>query len=348
MLSKAYIINQYRNLGYSIVNTDVYGIVCAYRPDIQPQHVIVICDNRANYILTKTNTDRLKRIILDNINMPPTISDDMLFLILNNWKEPALIRKNHVHVNVFLLRQYHGHISASLKSEFDILSKILRVQKLAESKNSLQLLTFSGFYRIRATYIILVLTMLMYQYTAGKDGLWGISRDSVIKNGEYSRLISYMFAHANILHLASNLCALFFIGRLLERRSGALRLIFIYLFSGIIGGLVSITYSPVGSVFTVGASGAIYGLFGALFAKILMQNKYERDMSLSVLAVMIASSLYAGIRLLGTDNLCHIGGLIAGFLFMVFFQLCDMIEASTRSIWLQEYFNRRIVFRDGL
>lgn len=348
MLSKTYIINQYRNLGYVTVNTNVHGIVCAYNPHLQPQRVVVICDNRANYILTKTNTDRVKSIVRESISMPKTISDEMLFIILNNWKEPALIRKNHVHVNVYNLKQYHGYISRSLRAEYDILSRILKVQKMAESKNNLRLLTFSSLYKVWATYMILALTLLMYQYTARNESIWGISRIAVMENGEYGRLFRYLFAHANLLHLAGNMFSLFIIGRLLERKIGALKLICIYFLSGIAGAIVSITYSLDASVYTIGASGAVYGLFGALFAKVLMENKYERDLSLPVLAVTIISSLYAGIRLLGTDNLCHVGGLVAGFLVMVIFQLCDMIEASEKSIRLQEYFNKRIVFRDGL
>lgn len=348
MLSKTYIINQYRNIGYVTIKTDIHGIVCAYDPHSQPQRVVVICDNRANYILTRTNTDRLRSIIRESISMPETISNEMLFIILNNWKESALIRKNHVHVNVYTLKQYHGHISKSLRTEYDILSRILKVQKMAESKNGLRLMTFSSIYRVWATYIILALTLFMYQYTAQNESMWGISRTAIMGNGEYERLFRYLFAHVNLLHLAGNVFSLFIIGRLLERKVGALKLVSIYFLSGIAGAIVSITYSLDASVYTIGASGAVYGLFGALFAKVLMENKYERNLSLPVLAMTIISSLYAGIRLLETDNLCHIGGLVTGFLAMVLFQLCDMIEALEKSIKLQEYFNKRIVFGDGL
>lgn len=348
MLSKTYIINQYRNLGYVTVKTDIQGVVCAYNPKLQPQKVVVICDNRANYILTKTNTDKIKTIIRESVSIPDTISDEMLFVILNNWREIALMRKNHVHVNVCSLKKYRGRISSSLRAEYYILSKILTVQKMAECKNSLRWMSTVKSYPVCATYMIFALTLVMYQYTAANTDIWGISYNTVMENGEYGRLCRYLFAHTGVLHLLGNMFFLFIIGRLLERKIGAIKFTCLYFISGIAGAIVSMAYSLDASAYTIGASGAVYGLLGALFVKVLMENRFERNLSLPTLAVIIISSLYAGIRLAGTDNFCHIGGLAAGSIAMLIIQLCDMIEVSVKSIRLQEFFNKRIVFQDGL
>lgn len=346
MLTATYIINQYTNSGYLTICTDVRGVACVYNPSVRPYHFVVICDNRSNYIWTKANTAQIKRVIKESIRTPDDVSEDMIFLILNNWKESALIGKDHIHINIHDSKVYHGRRSSSLKDEYRMLFSILHAYQRTRVKDELKHHLFCEGYKVWVVYFLAAVTAFAYQYTAGKAKQYGFSPDSVLIEGEYGRMISYLFIHGNILHLVGNIAALLVIGRLLEQRIGAAKLLGIYFLSGISGAIVSMGYSAAQS-YTVGASGAIYGLFSALIIKVIMDKKYEKHLSVPILMVTLIFSLFASVRLVGTDNLCHIGGVAAGCIFMVIFNLCDMIESAVRSIRLQQYFNRRIIFRDG-
>ena len=80
--------------------------------------------------------------------------------------------------------------------------------------------------------------------------------------GEYWRVLTAMFLHANLLHLALNMLSLYIIGRAIEAFYGPFRYLIIYLLSGIVGGICTFFLQP--DALVVGASGAIFGIFGAL------------------------------------------------------------------------------------
>ncbi len=137
---------------------------------------------------------------------------------------------------------------------------------------------------------------------------------SVSLYGEYGRIIWSMFLHSDMEHIFNNMVILFFLGEMIEKEIGHIRYIILYLCSGIGGGLLSLAYKYLmhdisGSV---GASGAIFGLDGALLAIILFSNRNLATPSRVIL--MIAYSLYSGFTGENIDNAAHVGGLITGFL----------------------------------
>lgn len=152
----------------------------------------------------------------------------------------------------------------------------------------------------------------------------------VLKHGEYYRLITHMFLHADIEHLFNNMLLLFFIGSALEGLVKKYQYLLIYFFSGIAAGVVSIVYSEniynqlnsfvaefyQGSI-SVGASGAIFGVVGA-FAYIAIKNKGKIDgFSSRRMLLFIVLSLYSGFTSQGIDNAAHVGGLVSGFLLAI-------------------------------
>src|SRR5215470_17955331 len=84
-----------------------------------------------------------------------------------------------------------------------------------------------------------------------------------VATGEYYRLFTYMFLHYGLIHLATNMVSLLVLGRALEAALGPLRFTVLYLVAGLGGGVACYVFTPTGG--TVGASGAIFGLFAALF-----------------------------------------------------------------------------------
>ncbi|MEJ2732662.1 MAG: rhomboid family intramembrane serine protease [Anaerolineae bacterium] len=134
----------------------------------------------------------------------------------------------------------------------------------------------------------------------------------LIAAGEYWRLFTSMFLHIGIMHLAFNGYALLVIGTELERLFGHSRFLAIYFLSGLMGSLASYAFSY---SLAAGASGAIFGLIGALGAFFAIHRErlgtWGRNRLINI-AFLIALNLFLGFTQPGIDNLAHIGGLLAG------------------------------------
>ena len=131
-----------------------------------------------------------------------------------------------------------------------------------------------------------------------------------IRAGQYYRLITGIFLHHDIWHIMFNCYALYVIGYQVENFLGRWKFLIIYLFSGIIGSLFSITFS--GGVGSVGASGAIFGLMGALLYFGYYYRVYLGNIVKSQILPLVILNLALGFILPGVDNFAHIGGLIGG------------------------------------
>lgn len=130
------------------------------------------------------------------------------------------------------------------------------------------------------------------------------------------RLFTSMFLHFGIDHLFNNMLVLAVMGKYLEKHIGKRKYLFIYLIAGLIGNIVSLylnIYQHTFNVVSAGASGAIFGVIGAILCIIIKNYGRIEDLSLSQVLFMITLSVYTGVISQGVDNGAHIGGLIAGF-----------------------------------
>lgn len=141
----------------------------------------------------------------------------------------------------------------------------------------------------------------------------------MIERGEYYRIFTSMFLHFGFDHLLNNMVILAAIGWNLEYEIGQLKFMILYLFSGLGGNLLSAYWDiRVGDyAVSAGASGAIFGVIGALLYVAIRNRGRIGDISGKGLVFMIILSLYYGYSSGGVDNMAHIGGLIAGFLLSV-------------------------------
>lgn len=141
----------------------------------------------------------------------------------------------------------------------------------------------------------------------------------ITQEHEYYRIITSMFLHFGIEHLLNNMVMLGALGWNLELEIGKLRYFIIYMISGIAGNVLSLYIGVSSSEYAVsaGASGAIFGLMGALFYVAIRNRGRLGRISGKGMFIMIALSLYFGITSGGVDNAAHIGGLICGFLLSV-------------------------------
>lgn len=144
----------------------------------------------------------------------------------------------------------------------------------------------------------------------------GLFWPAVICGHEYWRLITSMFVHSGAEHLINNMTLLCFAGMLLEERIGHVKFILLYFISGILAGLVSMSYNILNEklIVSIGASGAIFGIVGALACFICFSKTMKEHIKSTRLFIFIGLSIYCGAGGSDVDNMAHIGGLIAGFL----------------------------------
>ena len=142
---------------------------------------------------------------------------------------------------------------------------------------------------------------------------------AVLEGKEYYRLVTAMFMHFGISHLLNNMVLLGALGWNLELEVGKVRFVIIYLISGIGGNVLSLYHGLSTETYAVsaGASGAIFGLMGALLYVVIANRGRLGRLSGKGLLFMVALSLYFGLTSSGVDNWAHIGGLISGFILAV-------------------------------
>lgn len=131
------------------------------------------------------------------------------------------------------------------------------------------------------------------------------------------RLFTSMFLHFGIDHLVNNMFVLLVMGHYLEKYVGKGKYLFIYIGAGIIGNLASLYMSiqhHMLDVVSAGASGAIFGVTGAIVCILLKNRGRLEDLTLQQIIIMVALNVYNGMVSQGIDQAAHIGGLIGGFL----------------------------------
>jgi len=141
---------------------------------------------------------------------------------------------------------------------------------------------------------------------------WGAKFTPAIRAGQPWRLITAMFLHAGVLHLAVNSYSLHNLGNVVERLFGTPRFALIYLIGGVWGSLAS-TFMSDPRVLGVGASGAIFGLAGCLFYFGLRYPDHFRVLAGWRFIAIVLVNLLIGFSSSHIDGYAHIGGLVGGF-----------------------------------
>lgn len=164
-------------------------------------------------------------------------------------------------------------------------------------------------------FINILIFLAMYLFGNGSEDsitllTFGANyRPLILEFNQYYRLIASSFLHIGILHLLFNMYALYIIGAQIENFYGKVKYLIIYLGSAIIGSLLSICFHD---GISAGASGAIFGLLGAILYFGYHYRLYLGNVLQSQIIPIIVLNLFLGFITPGIDNACHIGGLISG------------------------------------
>lgn len=143
-------------------------------------------------------------------------------------------------------------------------------------------------------------------------GAFGVRE--LLQGGIY-RLFTSMFLHGSVQHLFSNMIVLYYVGEMVEREMGSFPYAVLYLLSGLAGNVFSAGYELMTGNFgsSVGASGAVFGVEGALLLLVMLHRGRLSTMTAGRVAFAIAFSLYCGFTSIGVNNAAHVGGVLMGF-----------------------------------
>ena len=145
---------------------------------------------------------------------------------------------------------------------------------------------------------------------------WGANFGPLTVSGQWWRLLTCVFIHGGLLHIAFNMWCLWDLGRLAESIYGHWTFAAVYLISGLSASLASVIWNPV--VLSVGASGAIFGIAGALIASFYLGEfslpRAAMTGTLRSVVMFVGYNLFFGVVIARTDNAAHVGGLVMGLI----------------------------------
>ena len=240
--------------------------------------------------------------------------------ILNN--DDVLITKEKDINNPKLVSAFPDIVEKTNRKE-DGLEYFIKVtdniNKKNEKRNKIAEKIFSYKQPI-VTYIIIAICIILFilmELSGGSTNSqtllkYGANLDVLVKNGEYYRLFTCIFLHIGIMHLLCNMYSLYIIGREVENLFGKIKYIIIFILSGIFGSIMSLAFTH--NTISAGASGAIFGLLGALLYFGMHYRTYLGEAIKRSIIPIIVINLIIGFFAEGVDLAAHIGGLVGGVL----------------------------------
>lgn len=168
------------------------------------------------------------------------------------------------------------------------------------------------------TYALIALNIMVYLFMIlyDVDGTYFTALANnyeFVQNGQFYRLLTSMFLHADIIHIGCNMYALYILGPQVERYYGKTKFLCIYLLSGILGSIFSCAFMSADTI-SMGASGAIFGLLGSIAYFTYYYRATLQGLLRSQVLPAILLNLAIGFMVPGIDISGHIGGLIGGVL----------------------------------
>ncbi|MDE5421534.1 rhomboid family intramembrane serine protease [Ancylomarina sp. DW003] len=200
-----------------------------------------------------------------------------------------------------------------------------RVERKRTLKESVELLIPSKTYFYTPIIIYLNILVFIVMTLSGVHPIepsvealiqWGGNLREITLGGQQWRLLTSVFLHSGLIHLLMNMYALIYIGRLLETKVGNNRYIIAYIATGLFASIASISFND--NIVSVGASGAIFGMYGLFLSLLALKGinlpKESRKDLISSILFFIGYNLFYGFVKEGIDNAAHIGGLLSGFI----------------------------------
>ena len=288
----------------------------------------------------KNDTYKAKQIMKSIRKNTLSFRMNMLNLLLDTGD--AVTKFDIAHIETIKIDQINDFKKNKVVNEFfpDVKNNILNEKmdpidfyKLTEDMNEKTIKNEKKLAKIFSpkkpviTYALMTINVVIYLALAmfDQNGVitYNLTNNSLlVKSGQIYRLLTCMFLHADIMHLVFNMYALYVVGPQVERYYGKGRFALIYFVSGLLGSLFSCVFSSE-EVFSLGASGAIFGLFGSIAYFTYYYRATLQGFLRSQILPVILINLVLGFIIPGIDISAHIGGLIGGILVSMFIGIGD-------------------------
>ncbi|WP_242846418.1 rhomboid family intramembrane serine protease [Clostridium botulinum] len=229
-----------------------------------------------------------------------------------NWNVIAENYKN----NIIVISEKKNTVLYFCKNTVTLASQIQYILENMKKSKSIKDKIFNS----KITTALIIINIITYIITAilSKNILdsdirvlifLGAKENTLIASGQYYRLITCMFLHGGLMHLILNMYALKALGPMIEKSYGKMKYVIIYLVGGLISSISSYIFS---NGVSIGASGAIFSLLGAILVlTIKMRSVAGKDVIKNVVSVIVIN-IFIGLAIPNIDNFAHIGGLLGG------------------------------------
>ncbi|URZ05745.1 rhomboid family intramembrane serine protease [Clostridium felsineum] len=326
--SEKYIIESLCNRGQCSLEEFIYG-----QKQLEFWGVSFVHNEILNYVIF-SDEDKFKYIDYSNIRdkkIEDINSENIIKVLLvdnnNSWKQYA---EDHGKGKLIVINHLQNSIVYADKTGTNITQILgLFLNELKTSKQK----TKSN---MTITWALIIVNVIVYGVTALLSqnifninnnvlNLMGAKNDLLIDSGQYYRLITCMFLHGSIIHIASNMYSLYCMGYMLEEIYGKVKYLAIYFVSGITASIFSYFFSRGG--ISVGASGAIFGLLGAAFIFGFKLRKRIGKGLLTNIASVLALNIFISVSVPNIDIFAHMGGFIGGVI---------IATILGRKIWIKQ------------
>lgn len=285
-------------------------------------------DNIVRQIKKKTFSLKVNTLnILLNVNEDLSLEEEV-----KNIKDVLLPDSSTTITNKDILEAFPDINDKMLNdsSGVDLIMSVTKdINEKTERENRIYEKTFKP-KKIVMTPLLIFICLFVFGVSLFLDGLGALTGVSnvvglllganympLVLNGQVWRLVTCIFVHWSLLHLFVNMYSLYILGTQMETFIGKWKFLILFIGSGICGSLLSLVVSG-GNVISGGASGAIFGLLGALLYFGYHYRNYLGNAIRSQIIPIILINLGIGfISGLNIDNACHIGGLLGGYLLMM-------------------------------
>jgi rhomboid protease GluP len=316
--------------GYHKIGTNVPEFSLCFQGDLNLVEVIALVEDRQGLSLTSLMYQNIKDqaiqlfrdkgyenihvmtlVFADDFNKIRELSkDDQFCWMIDREQRRIVAYENQVD-------DFYG-LRGKLERFLDDLPEDISRVKTIPYQNNTRIKKYKLKEYISVTSFLVLINLLIYLLCT----LWGdllynigvLNLERLVDHGEYYRLITSVFLHADIDHIFGNMIILFLAGQFVEKILGHTRFLILYIFSGIGGSLVSLYFQyTAGDLYTsLGASGAVFGVLGALLVFVILRRPEVKEMTVPRVAFYLFYSIYLGFRSTNIDNYAHVGGLLVG------------------------------------
>ena len=318
MISKEMILT-FMQKGFRYIQSNVKGVTLLYRENEDGVNVCALVDDVPSYVFKAEDFEDIAFQVERKLLLSGYRNIDTMFFIYSDHPERIKNFTSHKELKFWIMDMLAKRIIIyeNQPDDYFSLKNELENVMIANDKKKEKVIDKIPFVTLGIVSVNIIIYLVM-SLTDPKMfmELGGSYWRYVFYNGEIYRLLTSMFIHFDITHLVNNVIILILAGNQLEAAAGRLKFLLIYFVSGIGASLISAMYFMYinDAVLSAGASGAIYGVIGAMAAIMLRNKKRMSSMMGAQFFVLLAFIIFDGMTRINTDFMAHLGGFAIGLI----------------------------------